>query len=81
MTGIEPEPHCFQVERNTHSTARATHTKLASFSKRYIFCTKSQIQQNRTLPLGGNLLKLRGIKDKYKMYVQYKGQLHRCSVG
>ena len=30
---------------------------------------------------GGNLLKLRGIKDKYKMYVQYKGQLHRCSVG
>ena len=28
-----------------------------------------------------NLLKLPGMKDKYKMSVQYKGQLHRCSVG
>ena len=35
MTGFEPEPLSFQVERTTQWTTRATRTELASFSKHY----------------------------------------------
>ena len=38
MTGFEPEPLSFQVERTTQWTTRATHTELASFRNTFIFC-------------------------------------------
>ena len=59
---------------------RCIHNK-HHFWNAIIFCTESKTKQNRRLPLKEISSELRAIEDKYKMSVQYKGRLHRCSVG
>ena len=54
-----------------------------NFWNAIIFCTKpTTSKQNWTLPLKGiSWNSVSRIKGKYKMSVQYKGRLHRCSLG